>query len=88
VVGSALASAAAGARSDPPPESGDLLLSFLVMPIVYITSLMVSYVFAYRFLRPLLLQSSSLSRTPQLDDDHLAYLSFGPTRVLELAWLR
>jgi len=84
VIGSALASAAAGARSDPPPESGDLLLSFLIMPIAYITSLIVSLVFAYRFLRPLLLQPSSLSSTPQLDDDHLAYLSFGPTRVLEL----
>jgi len=84
VIGSALASAAAGARSDPPPESGDPLLGFLAMPIVYITSLMVSYVFAYRFLRPLLLQPSSLSRTPQLDDGHLAYLSFGPIRVLEL----
>ena len=80
MIGSALASAAAGVRSDPPPESGDPLLGFLFMPIVYITS----YVYAYRFLRPLLLQPSSLSRTPQLDDDHLAYLSFGPTRVLEL----
>jgi uncharacterized protein (TIGR04222 family) len=84
VIGSALASAAAGARSDPPPESGDLLLSFLVMPIVYITSLIVSCFFAFRFIRPFLLQPSSLSTTPQLDDEHLAYLSFGPTRVLEL----
>ena len=84
VIGSALASAAAGARSDPPPESGEPLLGFLAMPIVYITSLAISYIFACRFLRPLLLQPSSLSRTPQLDDDHLAYLSFGPTRVLEL----
>jgi len=84
VIGSALASAAAGARSDPPPESGDQLVGFLALSTIYVTSLMVGWIFSYRFLRPLLLQPSVLSTTPQLDDEDLAYLSAGPTRVLEL----
>ncbi len=84
VIGSALASAAAGVRSDPPPESGDPLVGFLVRSTIYITSLMVGWIVSYRFLRPLLLQPSGLSTTPQLDDEGLAYLSAGPTRVLEL----
>jgi len=84
VIGSALASAAAGARSDPPPESGYQLVGFLALSTTYITSLMVGWIFSYRFLRPLLLQPSVLSTTPQLDDEDLAYLSAGPTRVLEL----
>jgi uncharacterized protein (TIGR04222 family) len=84
LLGCGIAMAAAGARSDQPPESGDALLGFLVMPIAYITSLTVSYVFAYRVLRPLLLQPSGLSTTPQLEYEDLAYLAAGPTRVLEL----
>jgi uncharacterized protein (TIGR04222 family) len=84
VIGSALTSAAAGARSDPPPESGDQLVGFLVLSTIYITSFMVGWFVSYRFLRPLLLQPSVLSTTPQLDDEDLAYLSAGPGRVLEL----
>jgi uncharacterized protein (TIGR04222 family) len=84
VIGSALASAAAGARSDPPPESGDQLVGFLALSTIYVTSLMVGWIVSYRFLRPLLLQPSVLSTTPQLDDEDLAYLSAGPARVLEL----
>ena len=85
VIGSALASAAAGARSaDPPPESGDLLLGLLVTPIVYITSLMLGLAVSSWLLRPLLLQPSGLSDVPQLDYEDLAFLSAGPTRVLEM----
>ena len=94
LMGCGIAKAAAGARSDPPPESGDLLLNLqspvlellgrLVWPTIYLASLMMGFVVAYRLLRPLLLQPSGLSTTPQLDDEDLAYLSAGPTRVLEL----
>jgi len=85
VIGSALASAAAGARSaDPPPESGDLLLGLLVTPIVCITSLMLGLAVSSWLLRPLLLQPSGLSDVPQLDYEDLAFLSAGPTRVLEM----
>jgi hypothetical protein len=85
VIGSALASAAAGARSaDPPPESGDLLLGLLVTPIVYITSLMLGLAVSSWLLRPLLLRPSGLSDVPQLDYEDLAFLSAGPTRVLEM----
>jgi uncharacterized protein (TIGR04222 family) len=85
VIGSALAAAAEGARSaDPPPESGDLLLGLLVMPIVYITSLMLGLAVSSWLLRPLLLHPSGLSDVPQLDYEDIAFLSAGPTRVLEL----
>lgn len=94
LMGCGIAKAAAGARSDPPPESGYLLLNLqspvldllgrLVWPTIYLASLMMGFVVAYRLLRPLLLQPSVLSTTPQLDDEDLAYLSAGPTRVLEL----
>ena len=84
VIGSLLASAAAGTSSDPPPESGDFLLDVVICLIVFASSLMLGFVVSSWLLRPLLLQPSSLSAIPQLDDEHLAYLSAGPTRVLEL----
>jgi uncharacterized protein (TIGR04222 family) len=80
VIGSALASAAAGARSDPPPESGDPLLGL----ILFASSAMMAFGVSSCLLRPLLLQPSNLSAVPQLEYEDLAYLSGGPTRVLEL----
>jgi uncharacterized protein (TIGR04222 family) len=97
-----IATAAAGARSDPPPANVDLpvlqqayqqtpqavqlLLFFLPLLglLVAVASLMVLSAFSSWLLRPLLLQPSSLSTTPQLDDEELAYLCAGPTRMLEL----
>jgi uncharacterized protein (TIGR04222 family) len=84
VIGSALASAAAGASSDPPPESGNPLLDLVIGLIILATSLMLGLAVSSSLLRPLLLQPSSLSAVPQLDYEDLAYLSAGPTRVLEL----
>ena len=74
-----MAKAAAGASYDPPPESGDLigLLGKLL-------SLIAGFTISLRHLRPLLLQPSSLSSTPELDNEDLAYLSHGPSRVLDL----
>jgi uncharacterized protein (TIGR04222 family) len=86
LLGCGIAMAAAGARSDQPPESGDPLqgLLSLLTIILILISPMLAWALSSRLLRPLLLQPSGLSTTPQLDDEHLAYLSAGPTRVIEL----
>jgi uncharacterized protein (TIGR04222 family) len=80
----ALASAAAATGFDPPPESADPLLDQLVKLPIYITSLIVGYAITYGLLRPLLLKPSELQAIPQLDNEHLAFLSAGPPRVIEL----
>jgi uncharacterized protein (TIGR04222 family) len=84
VLGTALASAAAEASSDPPPESGDPLLDVVIGLIVFATSLMLGLAVSSWLLRPLLLQPSGLSAVPQLEYEDLAFLAAGPTRVLEL----
>ena len=60
-----------------------VLLGILVATIIF-CSLCLGGVVSSRYLRPLLLQPSCLSTKPQLDDDDLAYLSAGPSRVVEL----
>jgi uncharacterized protein (TIGR04222 family) len=80
----ALASAAAATGFDPPPESVDPLLDQLVKLPIYLTSLIVGYAITYGLLRPLLLKPSELQAIPQLDNEHLAFLSAGPPRVIEL----
>jgi len=83
LMASGIAKAAAGASYDPTPESGGLM-DQLVRLLSFGTSLIVGCFISYSHLRPLLLQPSSLSKIPQLDNEDLAYLSAGPTRVLEL----
>jgi uncharacterized protein (TIGR04222 family) len=80
LLGCGIAMAAEGARSDQPPESGDPLLGL----ILFASSAMMGFGVSSCLLRPLLLQPSNLSVVPQLEYEDLAYLSGGPTRVLEL----
>ncbi len=86
-----IAKAAAGSVSDPPPVNVDLqgLLLCLLTILVAWGSQRVGSAVSSMLLCPLVLQPSGLSATPQLDNEHLAYLSAGPTRVVELglAWL-
>jgi len=79
-----ISSAAAGASSEPPPEGGDFLLGMVIGLIAFATSLMLGLAVSSSLLRPLLLQPSGLSDVPQLDYEDLAFLSAGPTRVLEM----
>jgi uncharacterized protein (TIGR04222 family) len=83
LLGCGIAKAASGTSSNPPPESGDLL-GLLFLLSIWMTSLMLGLAASSWFLRPLLLQPSGLSGTPPLEYEDLAYLSAGPTRVLEL----
>ena len=88
VIGNALASTAAGARSaDLPPESGDPPLDLLVSlsPLLVMSCLMLGLAVSSWLLRPLLLHPGGLFAVPPLDYEDLAFLSSGPTRVLELA---
>ena len=88
VIGNALASTAAGARSaDLPPESGDPPLDLLVSlsPLLVMSCLMLGFAVSSWLLRPLLLHPGGLFAVPQLDYEDLAFLSSGSTRVLELA---
>jgi uncharacterized protein (TIGR04222 family) len=78
-----IAKAAAGAIYDPLPESRDLMVQ-LVNQLNFGASIVVGFIISYSHLRPLILQPSSLSKIPQLDNEQLAYLSAGPTRVIEL----
>ena len=78
-----IAKAAAGASYDQLPESRDLMVQ-LVNQLNFGASLTVGFIISYSHLRPLILQPSSLSKIPQLDNEQLAYLSAGPTRVIEL----
>ena len=86
-----IAKAAAGSVSDPPPVNVYLqgLLLCLLTTLVAWGSQRVGSAVSSMLLRPLVLQPSGLSATPQLDNEHLAYLSAGPTRVVELglSWL-
>jgi uncharacterized protein (TIGR04222 family) len=84
LMASGIAKAAAGASYDPTPESGDLKGQLVKLLSFGGVSLIVGFIISYSHLRPLLLQPSSLSKTPQLDNEDLAYLSAGTTRVLEL----
>ena len=88
VIGNALASTAAGARSaDLPPESGDPPLDLLVSlsPLLVMSCLTLAFAVSSWLLRPLLLHPGGLFAVPPLDYEDLAFLSSGPTRVLELA---
>lgn len=68
------------------PQAMQLLLLFLPLLglLVAVASLMVGSAVSAWLLRPQLLQPSSLSTTPQLNDEELAYLCAGPNRVVEL----
>jgi hypothetical protein len=78
-----IAKAAAGASYDQLPESRDLMVQ-LVNQLNFGASLTVGFIISYSHLRPLILQPSNLSKIPQLNNEQLAYLSAGPTRVIEL----
>jgi uncharacterized protein (TIGR04222 family) len=87
-----IAKATAGASTDAPPVNEDLLVlahafqqtqQALQAKLLALCSMGVGAAVSFWLLRPLQLQPSCLSTTPELDDDHLAYLSAGPYRVIE-----
>jgi hypothetical protein len=94
--GTAMAAARSGSESSPvnvdvlllQQALQGLLLNVLTV-VVALVSVKVGSVVSAWLLRPLVLRPSGLSTPPQLDNEHLAYLSGGPTRVVEpgLAWL-